>query len=163
MKRSFHLHIKGGRLIDDKKIVSTYLQHRKDGMCKVTVATGVDATEEKRSSKQNRYYWGVVVKSYLDCMLDTGDNTVEKVREELHLSMLSDALHEVLLYRFAGCELVDYDTGEVMMIPMRTREMNTKQIGVYWDKVRVDCQEKYGVAIPPPPSDVFEGLEDQNY
>lgn len=149
--------------MDPNKAVAQYIQGRKDGECKITVATGVDAIDEKRSSRQNRYYWGVVVATYLGAMLEAGDNSVETVRMELHLSTLTDALHEMLLYRFAGCELVDYDTGEVMSIPMRTSQMNTKQIGVFWDKVREDCKERYGEEIPPPPSDVFEGLEEQDY
>lgn len=163
MKRDFYLEIKSGKLIDNRKSVATYLGSRRDGKCKITVATGVDVDDPKRTSNQNRYYWGIVIARYLNAMLDTGDNSVEQVRMELHLETLADALHEMLLYRFAGCELVDYDTGEVMRIPMRTSQMNTKQIGVFWDKVREDCKERYGDEIPPPPSDVFEGLEEPDY
>lgn len=163
MTRNFYFSIRHGKLIDDKRVIASYLAARKNGVCRITVATGVDATDEKRSSRQNRYYWGVVIKLYMDALLDAGDNAIEKVREELHLSKLEDALHEMLLYRFAGCELIDYDTGEVMRIPMRTSQMNTKQIGVYWDKIRADCTERYGIEIPPPPDDLFEGLDTSDY
>lgn len=159
MKRDFYFKIKSGKLIDSKKSVETYISNRRDGDCKITIATGVDVEDPQRTNRQNRYYRGVVLFSYLNAMLDTGDNSVETVRMELHLTTLSDALHEMLLYRFAGCELVDYDTGEVMHIPMRTHQMNTKQIGVFWDKVREDCKQRYGKDIPPPPDDVFEGLD----
>lgn len=163
MIRNFYLEIKSGKLIDNRKSVATYLGSRRDGKCKITISTGVDVDDPQRTSKQNRYYRGVVLLMYLNAMLETGDNSVETVRMELHIETLADALHEMLLYRFAGCELVDYDTGEVMRIPMRTSQMNTKQIGVFWDKVRADCMDRYGIEIPPPPDNVFEGLDIPDY
>ena len=51
-----------------------------------------DAEDKKRSSKQNAYYWGVVIDTYLWAMLETGDNTVEEVRQKLRLTKLSDTV-----------------------------------------------------------------------
>lgn len=157
MKRSFSITIKDG-LIDSvggAKIAS-YIRQRKDGPATITVATGVDAGDSKRSSRQNRYYWGVVIDTYLYAMIEVGDNTVEDVRKRLRKATLSDALHEMLKYEFAGVEVVDINSGEVRRLPMGTSEMNTKEIGIYWDKIRDACQDRYGVYIPPPPDDVFE-------
>lgn len=156
MIRKFYTSIRNGKLVDDSGVMTRWLSGRKDGECLITVAIGVDATDPKRSSKQNRYYHGVVVAQYLQAMLDTGDSTVEEVSRELQTETLADALHELFKFRFAGREVVNYDTGEIMRLPGRTSKMNTMEIGVFWDKIRADCLERYGVEIPPPPDGVFD-------
>lgn len=159
MIRKFYTSIKGGKLVDNSGVFTRWLSARKDGECLITVATGVDATDPKRSSRQNRYYWGIVVDQYLQAMLDVGDSTIEEVSRELHTETLADALHELLLFRFAGREVVDHDTGEIIKLPARSSKMNTVEIGVYWDKIRADAHDKYGVDIPPPPDGTFEDNE----
>ncbi len=143
MIRKFYTSIRNGKLVDDSGVMTRWLSGRKDGECLITVAIGVDATDPKRSSKQNRYYHGVVVAQYLQAMLNTGDSTVEEVSRELQTETLADALHELFKFRFAGREVVNYDT----------------EIGVFWDKIRADCLERYGVEIPPPPDGVFDENE----
>ena len=160
MTRKFYMRIKNGALSDPGGIIRKHIQGRKDGECVITIADGVDARNPKRSSPQNRYYWGVVVKMYLYAMIDTGDATIEDLRRELHAEKLEDALHECLLYHFAGCEVIDYNTGEVIRLPGRSSLMNTRDIGVYWDKVRDSASERYGVDIPPPPDDVLKWLNE---
>lgn len=159
MIRKFYVNIKDGKLTDNSGVFTRWLGGRKDGECLITFAVGVDATDPKRSSRQNRYYWGVVIGQYLQAMLDVGDSTAEDVSRELNTETLADALHELLLFRFAGREVIDHDTGEVMKLPARSSRMNTKEIGVYWDKIRADALEKYGVDIPPPPDGTFEDNE----
>lgn len=156
MIRKFYTSIKGGQLVDNSGVFTRWLSARKDGECLITVATGVDAADPKRSSRQNAYYWGVVIEQYLHAMLDTGDNTIEDVARALHTETLADALHEMLKYQFAGREVLNYDTGEIMRLPGATSKMNTVEIGVYWDKIRADAHDKYGVEIPPPPDGVFD-------
>lgn len=156
MIRTFHTHITNGRInpTDGQAIVS-FIRGRKDGVCTFEVATGADVAKRLRSDPQNKYYWGVVVKTYLDAMIDTGDTVVEEVRSSLRLDKLADALHELLKHEFAGCEVIDPNTGEVRQLPRSTAKMTTVEMGVYWDKIRAACLERYGVDIPPPPDDVF--------
>lgn len=156
MIRKFYTAIRGGRLVDDSGVFTRWLSARQDGACLISVATGVDATNPKRSTVQNRYYWGVVIEQYLHAMLDTGDSTIEDVARELRTETLADALHEMLKYQFAGREVVNHDTGEIMRLPGATSKMNTVEIGVYWDKIRADALDKYGVEIPPPPERTFD-------
>lgn len=158
MIRKFHLRIESGKLVDSSRRIASYVQSRRDGECVLTIATGVDAEDPKRSTRQNRYYWGVVVDQYLAAMIDTGDTTIEDLRRELRCDTLADALHELLLFRFAGCEVIDRDSGEIIRLPGRSSRMNTREIGVYWDKIRDDAADKYGVDITPPPLDVFDEL-----
>lgn len=159
MIRKFHTTIRGGKLADDSGVFTRWLSARRDSACLITVATGVDATNPKRSTAQNRYYWGVVIEQYLQAMLDAGDSTIEEVARELRTETLADALHELLLFWFAGREVVDHDTGEIIKLPARSSRMNTKEISVYWDKIRADAHDKYGVDIPPPPDGTFEDNE----
>ena len=160
MKRSFLVTILNGRIdqVGGSKI-SSYIRQRKDGPATITVATGADAEDKKRSSKQNAYYWGVVIDTYLWAMLETGDNTVEEVRQKLRLTKLSDALHEMLKHEFAGVEVVDTNTGEIRRLSIGTSKMNTVEIGIYWDKIRMACLDRYGIDIPPPPEDVFDDIK----
>lgn len=159
MIRKFYTAIKSGKLVDNSGVFTRWLAARKDGECLITIATGVDATDPKRSSRQNRYLWGVCYKMYLEAMIDVGDTTAEEVARELHLEKLEDAVHEILLYRFAGKECIDHDTGEIMKMSARSSTMNTKEIGVYWNHIREDAMDRYGVDIPPPPENVFEDNE----
>lgn len=161
MIRKFYTSIKGGELVDDSGVFTRWLAARRDSECLITVATGVDATNPKRSTAQNRYYWGVVIEQYLHAMLDAGDSTIEEVARELRTETLADALHELLKFWFAGREVVNHDTGEIIRLPGQTSKMNTVEIGVYWDKIRADALEKYGVDIPPPPDGVFDKNEVQ--
>jgi hypothetical protein len=156
MKRRFHTSIRGGKLSDENGAISRWVKGRKDGPVVIEFSTGVDATDKKRSTAQNRYYWGGVVDLYLQAMIDTGDSTIEEVSRELRTETLADALHEWLKFRFAGREVIDHDTGEIVRLPGRTSAMNTVEIGVYWDKIRADALERYGMDIPPPPDGVFE-------
>jgi hypothetical protein len=156
MIRRFHARISNGKLADPSGVISRWVKGRKDGDCLITFATGVDAKERKRSTRQNAYYWGVVVEQYLHAMIDTGDGTIEEASRELRTETLADALHELLKFRFSGREVIDHDTGEIIRLPTATSRMNTQEIGVYWDKIRADALEKYGVDIPPPPDGVFE-------
>lgn len=156
MKRTFYPTIRNGKIDDPERVISRWVSGRKDGRCRIEIATGADATERKRSSKQNRYYHGIVVDTYLRAMIDTGDSTIEELSRELRTETLADALHELLKFRFAGREVIDHDTGEIVRLPVSTKRMSTTEIAVYWDKIRADCFEKYGVEIPPPPEGVFE-------
>lgn len=156
MKRKFYGKIRNGRIEAPSGEISRWVRGRKDGDVMITFATGVDATDKKRSSKQNRYYWGIVVEQYLHAMIDTGDSTIEEVARELRTDTLLDALHELLKFRFAGREVIDKDTGEVIRLPGSTSKMNPSEIGVYWDAIRADALEKYGVDIPPPPDNTFD-------
>lgn len=154
MKRTFQATIVGGRIdtVSGAQIAK-YIRARKDGQVAVTVATGADVEKRLRSDNQNKYYWGVVVKTYLEAMIDTGDTTVEEVRAKLRLETLVDAMHELLKYEFAGCEVVDQNTGEIRPLPISTAKMTTVEMGVYWDKIRAACLDRYGVEVPPPPQD----------
>lgn len=156
MIRKFNTRLRSGKIeLETSKAIEGYLKGRKDGACVVEVITGADVERRLRSSAQNRYYWGICVNAYLQAMIDTGDKLAEEVCKQLHLNTLVDAVHELLKFEFAGCEVIDENTGEVRRLPMSTASMTTVEIGVYWDKIRASCLDRYGVDIPPPPDDVF--------
>ncbi len=74
---------------------------------------------EKRSQKQNRYYWGVVVAAVADF-----------IGEDDH-----DAIHDLLKRKFNGRIIVG-SNGEEELIGLSTTKMNRKEFTDYIDRIQ---------------------------
>lgn len=83
-----------------------------------------------RSQRQNRYYWGVVIKTLSDF---TGDD--------------AEATHKALSEMFLHGEKVTALGIEVMVYPSTTK-LNTKEFSAFVDAIRHFAMHDYGVYIP---------------
>jgi hypothetical protein len=106
-----------------------------DGLYVVTV----DKVFDGRSSKQNRYYWGVVVKAFQQ-------GYKQMTGEEIGRMMA----HETLKMELNFTELVNPDTGEVAKISGTTVKMNTKQFMEYIEGCRKWISEWLHTETPDP-------------
>lgn len=80
-----------------------------------------------RSQLQNRYYWGVVVKTLAD-----------------ELGYLSDEMHQILAKKFLSYEKNGYT------FVMSTTQLNTKEFEEYMSKVRYFASADLSIWIPEP-------------
>jgi hypothetical protein len=95
-----------------------------------------------RSSQQNRYYWGVVVKEIQFRLNELGnDFETETVHE-----YLKDKFNKVELIGEGG-EVIDYLGGS-------TTEMNKEEFMVYVDKIIEWAASFLSIAIPLPHADL---------
>jgi len=102
------------------------------------VVITVEVKSKKRSLKQNRYYWGVVVPLVKDGMIEVG------------YRMTKESTHEYLLSNFNIIELVNEHSGEILKSIGRTTEMSTVEITTYFEKIAEWSLEYLNVIIPIP-------------
>ena len=97
----------------------------------------------KRSLKQNNYYWGVIVPIVQGAIKDSWGEIwgINKT-------------HEYLKENFNFKERVNQDTGEVTRIPRSTTENSTLEQIEYQDKIRGFCMDFFYIDIPPPEKEI---------
>jgi hypothetical protein len=86
-----------------------------------------------RSLKQNKYYWGVVLKKISD-----------------HTGYEAEELHEMFKAKFGIVTKFDGFDGELIEYARSTKFFDTRQFSEYIDKIREFAQNKIGVYIPQP-------------
>jgi hypothetical protein len=93
----------------------------------------------KRTSPQNRYYWGVIVFMWKPLLTESqGVFYSEK------------DTHEFLKANFNYTELVNKETGEVLRIPKSTTENKTFEMEEFHEICRQKALEFFNVVIPLP-------------
>lgn len=92
----------------------------------------------KRSSQQNRYYWGLVIP------------IIQSGIKNLGTELTKEECHEFLKSRFNTEELVNPETAECIMIPRSTTNMSKIQFMEYIAKIQQFGSEFLGIVIPDP-------------
>lgn len=103
--------------------------------CDVTI---IVKKKGKRSSPQNRYYWGIVV---------------EEIKQELFRRgnrFDAEDIHEWLKLKFNPSKVVIEYTGEVLEIGGSTTEMNKEEFMNYIEKIREWAAMNLEITIPDP-------------
>ena len=98
----------------------------------------IEPRKETRSSKQNRYYWGVVIK------------TIVNAFAEQDIVYGKDELHECFIQHFAQLnEIEDPISGGVLLMKDRTSKMDKPDFIDYVDKIIAWAAGK-GIIVPAP-------------
>lgn len=97
----------------------------------------------KRSNKQNKYYWSIIVVIFQNCILEEWGEV--KTKQEVH---------EFLKYNCNYEEKVNEDTGEVLRVVISTTENTTSEQEVYHTRCRNLCKEFFNTDIPLPNEEV---------
>jgi hypothetical protein len=90
----------------------------------------------KRSSQQNRYYWGVIVDEIRHELLRRGNR------------FDSDTIHEFLKQKFNSAKVVVETTGELIEIGKSTTEMNKDEFTEYIERIREWAAQSLEITIP---------------
>lgn len=104
------------------------------GEVKITIETDIN----KRSSPQNRYYWGVIVPLVKSALNDLGND------------INTDDTHEFLKSKFNPKNVIFQDTGETFEYGASTTEMDIEDFMIYIDKIQRFCAEYLNLEIPDP-------------
>jgi hypothetical protein len=88
---------------------------------------------KKRSSPENRYYWGVIIKVLGD-----------------EFGYLPDEMHQVLKRLFLTYEKPNRATGEVEFFARSTTDLTTEQAEDYYEKIRIWALSEHSILIPLP-------------
>ena len=93
---------------------------------------------KNRSTTQNRYYWGVVIREI----------TI-RLRELGHQELSDETVHEMMKIKF-NYEPLASEHGEILEIPRSTSGLTTVQFIEYMDRVRQWAAGFLSINIPDP-------------
>ena len=91
----------------------------------------------KRSSPQNRYYWGAMLPIVKEGLKGVG------------IEMSKEQSHELLKYKFLKREFVTSD-GDILQSIGSTTELSTKEFNEYIESIQIWSAEYLNVNIPDP-------------
>lgn len=99
----------------------------------------VKEAKKKRSCKQNRYYWGVIIPSMMALFNDAWDNNLNELQ-----------LHEVLKKNVGNItKAIALPEGGYDIVTKSSTELTTAEFEQYNERCRVYAAQN-GVAIPLP-------------
>ena len=130
---------KGGKLMMNdwqKKAINEEVK-RLDGQ---DVRVWVTKDTRIRTPRQNRYYWGVVIKMISD---QTG-----YTKEEMHEALKND---------FLGRRFIEFGTKE-LELSKSTKDIDTKEMSEYTERCRQFAAEFLQLNIPDPVTAAEQGL-----
>lgn len=130
-----------GKVDDDGKLI---LPQRNAFVKDLAVFKGKDVVitvekkGKKRSTEQNRYYWGIVIPLVKQGLIDVG------------YRMTTELTHDFLRDKFCIVEIVNEITGEVITTKGKTSEMSTSQMMDYFAQISQWAAEWLNIQIPEP-------------
>ena len=121
-------------ILNDKQGFFDSIRSMADGMYSMVIEKVYDI----RSNPQNRYYWGVVIKAFVQGVYDTHG-------EKISIQEAHDSLKEMFNFK----EIVS-DHGEIRKLVKTTRKLNTSQFNEYIENCRRFIQEWFNIETPDP-------------
>ena len=100
--------------------------------------------KKTRSSEQNRYYWGVVVRMVCEAFNEIGNPVNADNQEDIQ------SVHEFLKRRFLQPEIFVDANGEAHEIGWSTSRLTTSQMMDYIAQVQQFAAEFLNIVIPEP-------------
>ena len=91
----------------------------------------------KRSTPQNRYYWGAMLPIVKEGLKGVG------------IEMSKEQTHEMLKYKFIKREFITSD-GDILQSIGSTTELSTKEFNEYIESIQIWSAEYLNVNIPDP-------------
>ena len=106
-----------------------------------------------RSTRQNAYYWGVVIPHMVAGFVSLGNNWLNPQNKE-HQEMV----HEILKDRFLANGIEVVIGNEVVKTRPTTTEADTKEMNEFIERIKMFAHETMGILIPDP-GEIFEEAE----
>jgi hypothetical protein len=107
------------------------------------VVIKIEKAKKKRSTQQNRFYYGVIIPIVQNCLKDAGHIlTSESTHDLIKLKFLKEAL------------FVNEETGEVIERIKSTTELSTSQFMDLLAEINNFTFEYFGVSLPSPNDDL---------
>jgi len=135
MRAVFFAETKAGQLVVYRR---EDMRRHLASMGDVPIKVTIEKRYSRRSSRQNSYYWGVVVSIIHERLVEFGwDVTQEET-------------HEFLKDRFNRREYISPDTGEVFSVIKETKGMDTVEFNRYIEDIIRFSAETLDVQVPYP-------------
>ena len=107
----------------------------------------IEKAKKKRSTQQNRFYYGVIIPIVQNCLKEAGHiMTNESTHDLIKLKFLKEAL------------FVNEETGEVIERIKSTTELSTSQFMDLLAEINNFTFEYFGVSLPSPTDDLTLNL-----
>jgi hypothetical protein len=108
----------------------------------------IEKAKKKRSTQQNRFYYGVIIPIVQNCLKEAG-----------HI-MTNESTHDLIKLKFLKEVLfVNEETGEVIERIKSTTELSTSQFMDLLAEINNFTFEYFGVSLPSPNDDLTLKLE----
>jgi hypothetical protein len=108
----------------------------------------IEKAKKKRSTQQNRFYYGVIIPIVQNCLKEAG-----------HI-MTNESTHDLIKLKFLKETLfVNEETGEVIERIKSTTELSTSQFMDLLAEINNFTFEYFGVTLPSPNDDLTLTLE----
>jgi hypothetical protein len=107
----------------------------------------IEKAKKKRSTQQNRFYYGVIIPIVQNCLKEAG-----------HI-MTNESTHDLIKLKFLKETLfVNEETGEVIERIKSTTELSTSQFMDLLAEINNFTFEYFGVSLPSPNDDLTLNL-----
>ncbi len=93
---------------------------------------------QRRSDRQNRYYWPCFVQPFAGFLRDQGENVT------------ADQCHEMLRHKFLCRSVTDHKTGEALEFTASTTLLDTAEFNDYLDRCAHWLADMFGIIVPDP-------------
>jgi len=134
-KIKIEIQIRKGKFASNLNLVRDILKSFEGLTIDVTFAKRIN----KRSNRQNAYYWGVIIPIIQNA-----------IRQEWGEIWNKEQTHEFLLTNHNYEELVNEETGEIVRKVRRSSSNNTVEQEEYHERIRVFAKEFFNTDIPFP-------------
>jgi len=144
MKLTYYGKVLGGKLILPRRRIAKEMQQFEGK----AVAVTIERKKNIRSSPQNRYYWGVLLKHLTQALqYEMPDTIITK-------QLVHDLMKEKFLPVVKGDKerVVVQSTGEVLEVPYSTTKLTTTEMMHYKDLIQAWAAE-LGIILPDPHED----------
>lgn len=132
--------------IDDKGSLSIHNRQRLLEWAKQypgkNVVIKFERKGSKRSSPQNRYYWGCVIREIAIRLHELG-----------HQWLTDEDVHDMMKLKFNHEQIVS-EHGEVLELPKSTTTLTKMQFAEYVDNIRMWASSFLSIDIPDPNTDL---------
>jgi hypothetical protein len=119
--------------IQNKSAVRKFFESLKDGKYLLEADNS-----NKRTSPQNRYYWGCVIPILTGAFRDLGHE------------LTNQEVHSFLKGKFNTISIINETTGEFIDMPRSTAGLNKEDFGYYIESIQRWAAEFLSVVIPDP-------------
>ncbi len=125
----FPAQITDGKLQADQNAIREWVSRKRDGNYII------DIDKDVRSTSDNRYYWGVVVKMFSDRLIELGNQDAIPVHT-----------HELLKQKFNPTIIIIND--EENKVGKTTTKLNEQEFYDYCQRIKIYANEVLEIIIP---------------
>jgi hypothetical protein len=145
--------VKNGKLQEHSDVIAQAVASHEGKLINVTI----ERYYKKRSNKQNRYYWGVIIEHWKNIL-----------REQWGEVLTAKEVHSFLKTNLNFEEYVDPDTGEILTNPMtkgaiRKPKSTTENTTITQEDYHKSCRdlawEMFEYPIPKPKKDLTKAID----